>query len=183
MQIMRSSIKQRFLVVATLGVLATWAIGVQAVDPQDPAKDGKAKPVAAPIAVKPAEKLITFNCNNKPWNAVLEWLADQTGMPVSSLNKPTGTFTFIVPPGHSGKYTLPQIIDILNDNLVDQKLILIRRDQTFRIIAAEEKIDPSILPRILPEDLDKRGNTELVSVILPLKSLNAEDFATTVEKM
>jgi type II secretory pathway component GspD/PulD (secretin) len=119
---------------------------------------------------------------DKPWSDVLEWLADQTGLPVSTNYKPTGTFTFIAPKG-ANEYTIPQIVDILNENLVNQNYILIRRDQSYTIVLSDKEIDPALLPRILPEDLDRHGKTELVQVVLPLHSQVAEDTKPEVEKM
>src|SRR6516164_6425379 len=66
------------------------------------------------------ERRISFEMRDKPWlgeKGVLEWLSDQTGLPVSiSSAKPTGTLTFINP--HAGgppkQYSLAEVIDILN---------------------------------------------------------------------
>lgn len=136
------------------------------------------------------DKSIAFEMRDKPWigdkGSVLEWLSDQTGMPVSiSSAKPTGTLTFINPrtDGPPKQYSLAEVIDILNGELLKQKLILVRRARTFSIEPADEKIDPAVLPRVSPAELDQYGNTELVSVIFPLTSLVAEDFAGEVKGM
>jgi type II secretory pathway component GspD/PulD (secretin) len=136
------------------------------------------------------DKKITFEMHDKPWTAekssVLEWLSDQTGLPVSiSSAKPTGTLTFFSPraDGAAKQYSLPEVIDILNDELLKQKLILVRRAKTFTVEPADEKIDPAALPRVLPGELEQYGNTELVSVVFPLTSLVAEDFAAEVKGM
>jgi type II secretory pathway component GspD/PulD (secretin) len=135
-------------------------------------------------------KSVAFEMRDKPWigekGSVLEWLSDQTGMPVSiSSAKPTGTLTFINPhaDGPPKQYSLAQVIDILNGELLKQKLILVRRARTFSIEPADERIDPAVLPRISPAELDQYGDTELVSVIFPLTSLVAEDFAGEVKEM
>jgi hypothetical protein len=94
--------------------------------------------------------------------------------------KPTGTMTFLSPRVPQ-RYTLAQILDILNDELLKQKLLLIRRGRGFSIEPADEKIDPSILPHLSPVELDKYGNTELVVVDFPLTTLVAEDFAKEVK--
>jgi type II secretory pathway component GspD/PulD (secretin) len=167
-----------------LGVLAGCGALVLAEDPAKPSDSAARLPVGKPeTTAKEPEKTITFQMRNKPWNEVLEWLADQTGIPVSTDYHPTGTFTFIAPKAGSQRYTIPQVIDIINEQLTSQKYVLIRRSQTFTIVPADVKIDPSILPRVLPEELEKRGNTELVSVVLPLNSLVAEDIAPEVKQM
>jgi hypothetical protein len=76
---------------------------------------------------------------------VLEWLADQTGLPfVGSI--PPGTFTFI-PPRREEKFTVPQIIDLLNEALAPQKCLLIRRERSFALVPADEKIPGDMLPQ------------------------------------
>jgi hypothetical protein len=133
------------------------------------------EPISPPVA-----KRSTFEFRNKPWPAVLEWLADQTGLYFTG-DRPTGTFTFIPTAGKS--FTIPEIIDILNEALAGQQLLIVRREQSFTIVPSDKKIDPSLTSRISPEDLDKRGKTELVSMIVPLHSLNVEDVAPEIKKM
>jgi type II secretion system protein D len=144
-----------------------------------PADQTVARTLASPAQA--AEKTLAFEMRDKPWSSVLEWLSDQTGLPVITTYKPTGTFNFISP--KKQQYTIPEIIDILNEALLAQKYLLIRRDQSFTLVPADEKIDPAILPRVRVDDLGHRGNTEMVSVVLPLTSLVAEDLATEVKKM
>lgn len=160
------------LLLVACGVKATHA------EPVKSAGVEPSKPVAAP---KSPEKLVAFEMRDKPWGSVLEWLTDQTGLPVITAQKPTGTFTFIAP--RMKQYSIPDVIDILNEALLAQKYVLIRRDASFTLVPADEKIDPAILPRISLADLAHRGNTEIVSVVLPLTAMVAEDLATEVKKM
>jgi type II secretory pathway component GspD/PulD (secretin) len=135
---------------------------------------------------KKPEKLISFSMSEKPWGSVFTWLTEQTGKPLITNYKPTGSFTFISPP--KKKYTIPEIIDIINDGLIansaTQKYYLINRERSFTIVPADEKIDPSNLDSLKsPEELTSRGRTELVRVTFPLKTLVAEDVAPEVKKM
>jgi type II secretory pathway component GspD/PulD (secretin) len=139
--------------------------------------------VASPPVKAAAEKRFLFEMRGTSWNKVLEWLADQSGLAVSTDLKPTGTFTFITPKGRKNGYTLPEIIDLLNEALASQKYLLIRRSQSFAVIATDQPIDASLLPGIKPEELDNRGNTELVQTTLPLKSVLATDAAREVKEM
>jgi hypothetical protein len=139
--------------------------------------EGK-KPPAPPG--KPG-KAGAFEFQNKPWSAVLEWLGDQTGLPVVSNVKVPGTFTFMPPAGK--KYTVPEMIDVVNEALQSQKYILIRGERSLIVVPADERIDPSLLPRVLPADLGLRGRTEMVSVVFPLRSVKADDIATDVKKL
>jgi type II secretory pathway component GspD/PulD (secretin) len=137
---------------------------------------------AAPL--KQPETSIVFSMSGKPWKDVFQWLTDQTNMPVVSTLIPTGTFSFIGPVGKS--YSIPDVIDILNEGLLsnkNQRTMLVRREKSFLLVPADEKIDPSLLPRIGIDDLDKHGNTELVSAVVPLTTLIAEDLEPAVKKM
>jgi hypothetical protein len=121
-----------------------------------------------------------------PWANILLWLSNVTGQPVVTSNaKPTGTLTFIPPQvnGMPKRYTIPEIIDILNHELLKQKLILLRCANTFSVEPADEVIDPAILTRVLPSELEKYGDTELVSTVFSLNVLVAEDVANEVKGM
>ncbi len=136
-------------------------------------------------AVQPRKapaKTLSFEMREKPWSVVLEWLSDKAGLPVITSHKPAGNFTFIAPPGDQ-QYTIPQVIDIINDALQAQKLILINRKTSLTIVPADGKIDRALLPQIPVEDLDAHGNTELVTLVLPLTSLVAEEVAPEVKKL
>ena len=146
------------------------------------------KPQPTPANPTPREASYEFEFRDKPWvgdrGSVLEWLSDLTGLPVSTSNaKPAGTMTFLNPRvnGVPKRYTVGQILDILNGELLKQKLLLIRRERRFSIESADEKIDPSVLPHVSPAEFDKYGNTELVVVVFPLTTLVAKDFAEEIK--
>ncbi len=116
----------------------------------------------------------------KPWPAVFEWLTDKTGRDFISSNAPSGTFNVITQKGR--KYTIPQIIDIINDGLLKEKWVLLNRGTSFTLVPADEKIDPALVPRIPISELGEHGNTEIVSTVYQCKSLVAEDSAPEVKK-
>src|SRR6266852_8573147 len=80
-----------------------------------------------------AGKKIKFQMRDKPWSQVLEQLADWTNLPVipGKDNKPTGTFTYIAPKNAPQELTIPQIVDVLNQQLETQGYLLIRRTGSF----------------------------------------------------
>jgi hypothetical protein len=125
--------------------------------------------------------VVAFEMRGKPWDQVLEWLSDQTGLPLLTTQKPKGAFTFAS--REKRGYTLPEIIDILNEALAQQKLLLVRRDRSIFLVSTGEKIDPSLVPRIPLDELVLRGQTELVSVVLPLRKLQAGEIDRDVEKL
>jgi type II secretory pathway component GspD/PulD (secretin) len=134
-------------------------------------------------AVK-AEKAFAFEFRDMPWKRVLEWLSDQTGLPVVAQVKPTGTFSFLPPAGR--RYTIPQIIDVLNEalaNQANQKFLLIRRPNSLVLVPADERIDPALATSVRPDELDSHGKTEWVAMTIPLAGVQAEEAAPDVRKL
>jgi type II secretion system protein D len=165
MRILNAGVWGKPIVLAALAVLVGAGAYLTAADPEK--KDA------------PTEKRIAFAMDGKPWDAVFKWLTNETGKEVISNFKPTGTFTFIGPDKKT--YTLPQVIDIINGGLLSasqtQKYYLVNGEQYFTLVPADEKIAPELLPRVTVAKLAEHGDTEIVELILPLTSLNAEDMA------
>jgi hypothetical protein len=114
-------------------------------------------------------KKAAFEFRNVPWKQVLAWLGDQTGLPVIADATPTGTFTFLPPPGR--QYTVPQIFDVVNEALVKQKYLLIRRPNSLLLVPADERLDPAWATRVLPDELAQHGKSEWLALSLPLKGV------------
>src|SRR5207248_485241 len=112
--------------------------------------------------------------------AVFEWLTEKTGREVVYTHPPAGTVNFIGPKGK--KYTIPQIIDIINDGLLQGKWVLLNRGASFTVVPADEKIDPAFVPRVLIKDLPDHGKTEIVSIAYQCVALVAEGIAPDVKK-
>jgi RNA polymerase sigma factor (sigma-70 family) len=181
--------------ILALGVLALGALGIGAVVArQTVAARADARQEAGPPAARtdkppgktetprPQEKRHEFEMREQPWAKVFEWYSNQTGLGYVGTSKPTGTFTFI-PPRGKRTYTLAEITDILNEALLERKYLLIRRTVTFTVLPADEKVDPTLVPRVRVGDLEKRGRTELVSVVLPLTRVRAKEIGGDVKKM
>src|SRR5216683_2326272 len=76
--------------------------------------------------------------------------------------------------------TIPQIVDVLNQQLETQGYLLIRRTGSFTIVRSDAKIEPSIVPRISIDQLKDHGETEVVSVIVQLRSLLADELVKEI---
>jgi RNA polymerase sigma factor (sigma-70 family) len=152
---------------------------------QPEAKQDKAgkpdKPPDRTEAPKPKEKTYSFEIRDKPWPQVFEWYSDISGLPFVGTERPTGTVQFIAP--KQRQYTLEEITDHLNELLLAKNYLLVRREASFTVLLADEKIDATLLPRVRLDDLAKRGKTELVTVVLPLTHLYAQDIGPEVKKM
>jgi hypothetical protein len=128
-------------------------------------------------------KLGSFGFRTKPWAQVLEWLGDQTGLPVISDTRPMGTFTFI-PPRGARSYSTRELVDILNEALLKQNLLLLRRANSFILVPSDKKLDP--MPArgpIRPENLEEYPSAQVVSLLVRLRSATAEKVAADVKKL
>jgi type II secretory pathway component GspD/PulD (secretin) len=127
--------------------------------------------------------LTGFEFKDAPWKVVFGWLEEQTGKPVIHIHRPTGTFTF----RHREKkmYTIAEVVDILNEALTagQQKHLLIQRERQFLIVPADERVDGSIPQRVSADQLPERGKTEIVRVVIALRTLQADDVVADVKKM
>jgi type II secretory pathway component GspD/PulD (secretin) len=130
------------------------------------------------------QKKVAFEMRDKPWGAVLEWLAKESGLPFyAGIGKPTGTFTYVGPAGLEMK-TISEVIDILNTALRPQKYVILRHNQALTVVPADEPVPTADVPRLTnPDELNLHGNTELVSLVYHLKALNADEFAPQVKRM
>src|SRR5262245_44981798 len=165
------------------------------------AQNGQPKPMAVPVApggVVPtapmtapgtgapapapgSERTTTLNFKSANWDDVLEWFSKESGLTPILTVKPTGSVT--LQPPKDKKFTMGEVVDLLNEAMIQQKFILIRRQVSFYIHPADEKIDASWVPRIELTELPTRGKTELVQVLIPLQTLAVEDTAPEVSKM
>lgn len=184
---------QRWLRTSVLGgLLGTAALGGMTLPTvaQPPA----AAPAPTDAPAKPgAQKTFAFEMRDQPWDKVLEWLGNNTGVPVVSPYKPQNTLNFFGTVKKS-QYTIPEIIDLLNDALLSQttqKLLIVRRPTSILVVLADDPqaIDASLLPQLTIDELDvdkpiaeqRHGRTELARVLFPLKSLSPADAQTDLK--
>ena len=106
---------------------------------------------------------------------MLDWFSKESGLTPILTIKPTGSVT--IKPPKDRKFTMGEVVDLLNEAMTQQKFILIRRQVSFYIHPSDEKPDGSWVPRIELSELPTRGKTELVQVLIPLKTLAVEETA------
>ena len=94
---------------------------------------------AAGAAAAP-EKTVTVNFTSANWDEVLEWFSKESGLTPILTVKPTGSVD--LKPPKDRKFTIGEVVDLLNEAMTQQKFILIRRQVSFYIHPSDEKIDP-----------------------------------------
>ena len=120
---------------------------------------------------KVKQQEFSFQTNAIPWNELFNWLSNRTGMPVlTQVKTPTGSLNIISPKGT--RYTLPQVLDLINENLLEQQCLLVRRHNSFVLVSSDKKLPTTLVPRLADvKDLEKWGQTEVVSLKLKLRVL------------
>src|SRR5262245_60083617 len=139
-------------------ILATFValIAVAAAPAQPDKKD--------PPAKKAEPKRFKFEFRDKRWAEVLDWLSDQTGLPIVGSSKPTGTFSFVPPAGKT--YTTAEVIDILNEALVPTHYKLVPRPNAIGVTTIKEA-PPESKPMVdvLPSKLDPVRTAETLKAM------------------
>lgn len=152
-----------------------------------PAADPKA--VVADFSVegaKPAvsgkgsktEPQLSFNFKYAPWELVLKKFAEEANLTLHMEETVPGTFTYF----DKGTYGVTGALDIINGTLVQSGYILIRRHRFLEVVNFGTKpVPPNLIPRVDVSELPNRGNYELLSVVFPLKSIDARTAAEEIK--
>ena len=113
---------------------------------------------------------LRFNFRFQKWADVLEWYARQANLSLILDAPPQGTFNYSDPK----TYTPVEAMDLLNSVLSTKGYTLIRRGGMLLVIDVQDGIPDGLIPRIGVEELDKRGKFEMVSVLFPIGSRDAQ---------
>jgi type II secretory pathway component GspD/PulD (secretin) len=184
---------QRFCSWTTrLGIAAlASSLGIGCVALLSFAQEGTIAKDGAPAKQAPGEKPKTFafDYRDAPWEQVLNFLADNCRMPVVGSQRPQGSFTFVSPANM--RYTIPQIVDILNSRLIAQKMLIIREPDKFVVLSTDanaNELEMQPLLRVQIDDLEvdkpydqqKYGRSELAQVNFKLNSLSPDEAETNL---
>ncbi len=138
-----------------------------------------------PMPREVPKKLVDFEFHDARWDEVIRWFCKESGLGFGGDRAPSGKFNFQPARGADGKarqYAIKEVIDILNDALVIKGFLWTRRENSFHIIPAEDRPDPSTVPLVKPEELSDWGNREFLKVIIgPLKSVSKEDLVVEIK--
>lgn len=122
---------------------------------------------------------LRFNFRFQKWSDVLEWYAKQANLSLILDAPPPGTFNY----SDSKTYTPVEAMDLLNGVLSTKGYTLIRRGAMLLVVDVQDGIPDGLIPRITPEELEKRGKFELVSVLFPLGGRDAQAVKTEVTSL
>jgi type II secretory pathway component GspD/PulD (secretin) len=152
--------------------------------PDDRKPDDK-KPGVKPELSKPQppknieDVRLAFNFSYTPCKDVLEWLAKEADLSLNADIMPPGTINY----KDNRKYTVPQAIDLINSILLRRGYMLMRKDRMLFVIDVEDGIPPGLVDTITPEELDARGEHEVVGYLFTFKKASPEDVEADVRKI
>ncbi len=119
----------------------------------------------------PTDVKLRFNFKYQPWGEVLDWLAEQADLSLQSTLVPEGTFNY----SDTHEYTPTEAIDLINGVLLTQGYTLVRRGRLLTILNLEDEV-PDVLVEFVPvEQLDERGEFELVKTVFHLAKMEPTD--------
>ncbi|MFO0851444.1 MAG: secretin N-terminal domain-containing protein [Gemmataceae bacterium] len=155
-------------------LLATLGGTVWAVQPPSPAAPAPAGLPPMPTGTAPAqpakpEQTFSQKFDRASWDTVFNWFNGISGLNQITTFKPTSTVTLTIKDKPLG-----QVIDLLNEALANEKFVLIRREQSYTIRPADEKIPPELVPFVSLDQVGRRGVSEVVQVIYPLRTLQPQ---------
>lgn len=123
---------------------------------------------------------LAFNFQYAPWTEVLELFASTADLTLDLKDTPSGTFTY----RDSRSYTPTQALDVLNGYLLPRGYLLVRRDRFLVCLSiAGDSIPPNLAPQISVAELAERGKNELVSVVIPVQGLQADQVIAEVREL
>ncbi len=145
---------------------------------QRPTKPPK-PPDPEELKVRPdAEGLVAFNFKNQPWEGVLNWLADISGMSLDWQELPGDYLNLSTP----RKYKVEEVRDLINRHLLARGFTLLTQDNVLSLVSIKS-LNPAMVPRIAPEDLARRSPHEYVRVCFPLDWMLAETLVEELKPM
>lgn len=118
---------------------------------------------------------VQLNFHGQKWLDVLEWYADIAGLSLDWQEIPGDYLNLRT----QRSYNVQEIRDVLNRHLMDRGYTLLRSGEIL-IVANLKKLDPAIVPRVMPEDLESLQPHEFAKTSFKLEWLIAE---TTVEEL
>lgn len=120
-----------------------------------------------------------FNFQYAPWAQVLELFAKTADLTLDLKDTPPDTFTY----RDSRSYTPTQALDVMNGYLLPRGYLLVRRDRFLVSLNIDNGIPPNLAPQITAEELPLRGKNELVSLVIPVRGLQADQVVDEVRQL
>ncbi len=149
--------------------------------PNAAALGSKATSNASPSDAKLPDDAVRlrFSFRFQPWKDVLDWFAQQAGLSLVLDAPPPGSFNYT----DDRPYSPAEAIDLLNSVLLTKGYALVRRERMLMLVNLQDGIPANLVPIVEAEDLERRGEFEMVSVIFDLERLSPEEAEAEIKKL
>ncbi|MCA9199312.1 MAG: hypothetical protein KDA87_17320, partial [Planctomycetales bacterium] len=146
-------------------------IANSAVESEPPLESGQSE------TANPSE--LRFNFRYAPWQGVLDWFAEQADLSLVMDAPPPGTFNYT-----DGKpYSPSEAIDLMNSVLLTKGYTLVRREKMLIVVNLQDEIPPVLVETVALDELNDRGEYELVRCIFRVRKVEPGVAAEEIEKL
>lgn len=143
------------------------------------------KPEDVPVAATENEDATSqddklyINFHHQPWGEVLTWFAEEADLSLQLDEPPQGTFNYTDRRG----YTPEEAIDLMNRVLLLKGFTLVRSQRLLTLMNLEDAIPPQLVEYVSPDELDERGDFEIVKCLFHLSKLSPTDAEAEIAQL
>ena len=131
---------------------------------------------------------LLLNFTAAPWKDVLKWLAKEAELSLQVDAYPTGTFTYQDP---YRRYSIPQAMDVMNGLLLGKGFTLVKKNRVLMSVDLASGDSAELMRAYLREmvelvpmeDLDRRGEYELIKSVFSLDRVSVEDAEKEIKPL
>ena len=148
----------------------------------DAASKDEPQPEETPPQTPPsfsADGKLTFNFRYQPWREVLDWFAEGADLSLVLESPPPGTFNY----QDTRSYTVGEALDVMNSVLLTKGFTLVRKGRMLLLVNLQDGIPPNLVSDVPLDQLDERGEYELVRVLFRVHNLSTDDAAKELEQL
>lgn len=127
---------------------------------------------------KNADGKVTFNIVGQPWEPVLQWLSDASALSLDWQELPGDSLNLIT----TRDYTLEEARDLINRHLLMRGFTMIVNGEIMSIVRTKD-INPAIVRRVTPAELEKLPDHTICKVSFDLDWLIADEAVEELKPM
>ncbi|NQV23389.1 MAG: hypothetical protein HQ518_03385 [Rhodopirellula sp.] len=122
--------------------------------------------------------MLRLNFQGQPWPDVIRWLKKVSGKSLDWQELPGGYLNLST----HREYSVEEARNIINRHLLARGYTILIRDEMMTVEKID-KLNPAMVPRVTPVELDDRGDYEFVKVSFTLTALVAAQAAEELKPM
>lgn len=149
------------------------------IEPAEPIKAVDTTKPSKPIEQPSSDGKLSFSFRYQPWQDVLDWFAEQSDLSLVLEAPPSGTFNYT----DNRRYTPTEALDVLNSVLLTKGYTLVRRERMLVLVNLEDGVPPNLVTDVPLEDLDERGEYELIRVLFQVRNMTPEAASEEVSRL